>query len=62
MMDRGSAGGEPDVGSIDLSSHLSGRRRRGATRHNEHFQHNAPRFLHTHTHTDSVSACTVFSL
>lgn len=28
MMDEVSAGGEPDVSAIDLSSHSSGRRRR----------------------------------
>lgn len=42
MMDEGSASSEPDVGVIDLSSHLSGRRRSGATRHEERFQHNVP--------------------
>lgn len=37
MMDEGSAGGEPDVDAIDLSSHSSGRRRCGAASHAEHF-------------------------
>lgn len=42
MMDEGSASSEPDVGVIDLSSHSSGRRRSGATRHEEPSQHNVP--------------------
>lgn len=37
MMDEDSATSEPDVGAIDLSSHSSGRRRRAAARHGEHF-------------------------
>ena len=41
-MDEGSASSEPDVGVIDLSSHSSGRRRSGATRHEERSQHNVP--------------------
>lgn len=53
MMDGGSASGEPDVGSIDLSSHLSGRRGRSPTRLSEHFQPSIsgpPTLTHTRTH------------
>lgn len=52
MMDEGSASSEPDVGTIDLSSHSSGRRRRGVARHHEHYNIMCGSICaHTHTYT-----------
>lgn len=57
-MDEGSASGEPDVGTIDLSSHLSGRRRSGAA--STSTQYVPSICAHTHTHMYTVFSPEVF--